>query len=135
MKAPTEHLDYGIYIDRDKAFIIALNEFDRTQPALARIELNSEPEEEPSSFPTHEIQRAHLQRIKAFSKRVIDRLQNPHRVLLFGPSEAKYELHKELQTREPFSQVTKELIVSPQMNEALEAQTFTENYFLTRLPF
>jgi hypothetical protein len=123
MKTPVEHHDYGIYIDHSKAFIVIVNEFDRTQPALVRIELN--PETQPAGVQNG---------IRAFTTNVIGHLQRPHRILVFGPAEEKYELHKELQ-RQGFDHGMKELIVSPAMEEAVQALHFTEKHFLMRMPF
>jgi hypothetical protein len=134
MKTQQLHCDYGIYIDHEKSVIVALNEFDRTQEPLVRIELNI-PEEETGETETETPQAKAKRRLKAFCKRVIDRLETPHRVVLFGPSEEKYELHKELQHRPEHHHVLKELLVSPRMEQPEEALTFAEKYFTARISF
>jgi hypothetical protein len=134
MKTEILHCDYGIYIDHSKAIIVALNEFDRTQEPLVRIELNI-PEEENGKAEPETPQAKAKRLLKAFCKKVIDRLEEPHRVVLFGPSEEKYELHKELQHRPEHHHVLKELLVSPQMEQPEEALTFTGKYYTARISF
>jgi hypothetical protein len=134
MKTETLHCDYGIYIDREKSIIVAMNEFDRTQEPLVRVELNI-PEEETGEPEAETPQTKAKRRLKAFCKKVIDLLEQPHRVVLFGPSEEKYELHKELQHRPEHHHVLKELLVSQHMEQPEEAMTFTDKYFTARISF
>lgn len=129
------HRDYGIYIDHKKAIIVALNEYDRSLEPLVGVELNI-PEEGTGEHEGETPQAKAKRLLKAFCKKVIDRLETPpHRVVLFGPSEEKYELHKELQHRAEHHHVLKELLVSPAMEQPEEAQVFTEKYFTARISF
>lgn len=120
LKTQTDHFDYGIYIDSEKAFIISINEFEEDQPTLIRTELHPEPQPKSGEL---------------FILQIIQGLHSPHRILIFGPSDDKYTLHKALQKGTTYNQVTKELRVAQQMNKPSDAQLFTEQHFRSRPSF
>jgi hypothetical protein len=120
IKIQTDYFDYGIYIDPGKAFIISINEFEENQPTLIRTELHPEQQ---------------LKSMDSFIPQIIGRLYSPHRILIFGPSDDKYTLHKALQKGTTYNQVTKELRVARQMDKPEDAQLFTEQHFRSRPSF
>lgn len=136
MKTYPNPLDYGIYIDHRKAFIVSINEFNPDQPTLVRVELNIDAEgEKPGVEPTKEERKALVEEMQMFSNQVFDQLESPHRVIIFGPSEDKYELHKAMQREDCFEQVIKEIQVTEPMELPLAAQQFAEKYFAVHPSF
>src|SRR6185437_8783283 len=98
MKTETNFVDYGIYIDRKRAYIISLNH------VMHEEVMGEEMEENEAVLPRStkvQGQEAHLQntkneQLKKFCKSIINKLANAHRILIFGPSESKFELKKEI---------------------------------------
>lgn len=135
-KPDTDQLDYGIYIDPQKAIIISIDEFNLAQADRVRIELNFDNDEaQLNPNPSIEQLASNVLEMHAFFQKVIDHLEKPHRVILFGPSEEKYELHKELQKQTSFTNMSLALFVSESMEEVAAAQQYTDRYFSTNSSF
>ncbi|MDH4471549.1 MAG: hypothetical protein QE487_03025 [Fluviicola sp.] len=124
----TTKLDYGVYIDPDKAFIFSKNPFDATVPVLARIELNLQP----SDLPHESVQALQTE---DFMEGILDLLQSANRMLVFGPSDDKYTLFKTLQTQREFTNLEKIVLVAPFEEQPAHAQLFFEHYFTEHAPF
>lgn len=124
----TTKLDYGIYIDPDKAFIFSKNPFDETVPVLARIELNLQPGDLP-----HESVQA-LQ-AEDYMEGIRGLLQSANRIIVFGPTDEKYTLFKTLQTQPEFNDLEKTVVVAPFEEQPALAQLFFEHYFNVHSPF
>jgi len=135
-KPHTDQLDYGIYIDLQKAIIISMDEFNLTQPDRVRIELNFDNDAaQLIENPTVEQDALNVLEMHDFFQKVIGHLEKPFRVVLFGPSEEKYELHKELQKQSDFTSVSLTLLVSEPMEDVTAAQQFTDQYYATNSSF
>lgn len=121
-------LDYGIYIDSNKAFVFSKNPFDETIPVLTRIELNLQPVDLP-----HES----VQDLQAedFNGRILNLLQSPRRILIFGPSDEKYTLFKTLQVQPKMTNLEKTVLVAPAEELPQQAQVFFEDYFILHSAF
>ena len=124
----TTKLDYGVYIDPDKAFIFSKNPFDATVPVLARIELNLRP----NDLPHESVQELQME---DFMEGIVDLLQSANRMLVFGPSDDKYTLFKTLQTQRQFTDLEKVVLVAPFEEQPAQAQLFFEHYFTGHSPF
>lgn len=129
METQNDHLDYGIYIDARKAFIAGINEFNPEQPVLLFVEQNPDATPEPSGIPTPEELRRSVKAMQSFAALIIAHIDTPHRVLIFGPTQEKYELHKAMQRDDSFTSVIKELKVADTMEFPPEAQLYTEKYY------
>lgn len=120
--------DYSIYIDPTKAFIFSMHPYDTTIPVLTRIELNLQS----SDLPHESVQ---VLQEEDFMERIIVLLQQPHRLLVFGPSDDKYTLFKVLQTQPQFSNLEKTVLVAPFEEQPAGAQLFSDDFFSINLPF
>lgn len=129
-KPHTDQLDYGIYIDPQKAIIISIDEFNLAQADRVRIELNFDNDEaQLIKNPSIEQRASNVLEMHEFFQKVIVHIEKPHRVILFGPSEEKYELHKELQKQTSFTTMSLALFVSESMEEVAAVQQYTDHYF------
>ncbi|ASS50862.1 MAG: hypothetical protein A3D31_15040 [Candidatus Fluviicola riflensis] len=128
MDSPTK-LDYGIYIDPDKAFVFSKNPFDETVPVLTRIELNLQPADH---VPHESVLKVQMEN---FVGRILSLLQTPRRILIFGPSDEKYTLFKAIQARHGFSDLEKTVLVAPPEEYPEPAQLFFEHYFVLHSAF
>lgn len=128
-------IDFGIYIDHKIAFIISLNHLQNERFIAEEIEKNHNPGEENISGSTDfsrekQMQHRHEEHMRKFCKTIIAKLDRAHRILIFGPSTAKYELQKEiLDTKSIMLHLKREeLMTSPQMNKE-EALRFVQHHF------
>jgi hypothetical protein len=135
METQNDHLDYGIYIDARKAFIAGINEFNSEQPVLLFVEQNPDATPESPEIPTPEELRRRIKAMQTFARLVIAHIDTPHRVLIFGPTQEKYELHKAMQRDESLTSVIKELKVADTMEFSPEAQAYTEKYYARHRSF
>ncbi|MES2556933.1 MAG: hypothetical protein V4604_12330 [Bacteroidota bacterium] len=121
-------LDYGIYIDPDKAFVFSKNPFDETAPVLTHIELNLQP----TDMPHESVQELQTE---DFNGRILDLLQSPRRLLVFGPSDEKYMLFKAIQAQPEFGDLEKAVMVATLEDHPEQAQLFFEHYFVLHSAF
>lgn len=118
----TTKLDYGIYIDSDKAFIFSKNPFDEKAPVLTRIELNLQP----TDLPHESVQELQTE---DYIEGIINLLQSANRMIVFGPTDEKYTLFKILQAQPEFNDLEKTVVVAPFEEQPALAQLFFEHYF------
>lgn len=108
MKTRKDFINYGIYIDHKKSFIIALNNV-----------IHEECIE--GSNGNNEIKkRLHVknnENIKNFCKSIIGKLDQAHRLLIFGPAESKYQLQKEIKDSKVIHHISEELLVTDKMEK------------------
>lgn len=130
MKPEVNNIDYGIYIDRKRSFIIALDHF--VQEEL----LSAETEENEGLLPkTTNVgrQQVHLQnnkneQLKRFCKNIIARIDKAHRILVFGPSMTKFELQKELKDEKRLKHID-EMLKTTEIMSLEEAQRFVREHY------
>ncbi len=85
--------NYGIYIDRNRSFILASD-----------------------SILYEEVIQPGIQNTKEICSTIISRLDNAHRILIFGPSKPKYILQQEIRKSENMNHVSEEVLITEQMN-------------------
>jgi len=130
MKTENNFIDYGIYIDRKRSFIISLNHVIHEQL------IEEETEENEGTLPRStkvEGQQEHLQndrneQLKKFCKAIIAKLEQAHSILIFGPSVSKYELQKEIRENKSLKHVKEELLVTDIMDKEM-ALHFVQDHF------
>lgn len=129
MKSEKNFIDYGIYIDRKTSYIISLNHVIHEQFIMEDTYLNTDGEHGSSNGknPEH-LQNSINEGLKKFCKLIISKLDNAHKILIFGPSVSKFELQKEIQKTKHLKHVTEELMVTDNM-EREAAIRFTTDYY------
>lgn len=75
------------------------------------------------------IQNKGNEHFKKFCKSIIAKLEKAHRILVFGPSGAKFELQKEIKNTKSLMHVSEELLVTDKMQKN-EALLFVNNHFI-----
>ena len=130
MKVEKNYIDYGIYIDRKHAYIVMLNHV--VHEALIKEEVVDNEGILPRSTKIN-MQQVHLQndrneQLKKFCKLVMAKLVNAHSLLIFGPSEAKYELQKEIRNGRSLRHVTEKLLVTDVMSKDEAIRFAQDNY-------
>jgi len=130
MKAEKNFIDYGIYIDRKHAYIVMLNHV--IHEALIKEEVVDNTGVLPRSTKIN-LQQIHLQndrneQLKKFCKLVMDKLENAHSLLIFGPSVTKFELQKEIRNSRMLKHVTEKLLVTDTMNKEAAIRFAQDNY-------
>ena len=129
MKLETNSTDYGVYIDREKAIVIALDRIVHEELVNETVLKNEDRDKESG----HVSQQEHVQHrkqevIKRFCKAIVDRLVNANNIVVFGPSTTKFELQKEIGRTPRLKNVREELVVTDFMdNDA--ALRFVKEYY------
>ena len=129
MKIEKNYIDYGIYIDHKKAFLISIDK------EVHEETLDNDEEGFDTRIFTEEQsnQNRNNEILKKFCKNIITRLRQVHRVFIFGPSEAKYELQKEiLATKSIMLEGREELATTDKMTMK-EAKSFALKHFNTTI--
>jgi len=123
-------IDYGIYIDRKNAFVISLDHI------IYEELMEEEDIENQGNLPRStkvDKQQTHLQndrneQLKKFCKSIITKIIDARSLLIFGPSESKYELQKEIRESKSLKNIKEELIVADFM-EKDAAIRFVRDHF------
>jgi len=130
MKQDQGKATYGIYIDRRQAFIFTSGLLaGRYEPVCVTVE---NPAEAPRSNKADRDQ-VHLQnekneQLRKFCRLIIEHLEHPHKVLIFGPSMSKFELQKEIAETKRFRHIEETLKKSEVMTKE-QAARFVREYF------
>ena len=132
MKVEKNFIDYGIYIDRKHAYIVSLNH--TIHEALIKEEIVDNTGILPRSTKVNS-QQVHLQndkneQLKKFCKLVMAKLVTAHNLVIFGPSEAKFELQKEIRNSRSLKHVTEKLVVTDVMKKE-EAIKYAQDIYKT----
>lgn len=126
MKTESNFINYGIYIDHQRSFIIALDRVMHEQFA-AEETVENDTAYAKSNNEEH-IQNHKNEQLRKFCKAIIEKLENVHSITVFGPSTAKFELQKEIRETKHLKNITEELLVTDQMKEG-EALRFVKDHF------
>ncbi len=120
MKTETPEIEYGIYIDHKKAYVITLTHgvHEEFVDDIAEIKESKVPGADD-----------HIQK---FYKAVVSRIVHPSRILVFGPAETKLELRKEIDATKSLKHVREELEKTDLMDKD-QAVHYTTHYFRTKL--
>jgi hypothetical protein len=131
MKISANNIDYGIYIDQKRAFIISLDHI--VHEAL----IDEEKEENKGVISSakgineqEHIQNKKKENIKKFCKAIIEKIVDANDIVVFGPSTVKHELQKEITNTTRLKTVKAEIAVTDVMNKD-EACLFVKNYYST----
>jgi hypothetical protein len=132
MKTEKNYIDYGIYIDRKHAFIISLNHVIHEELIDEQIEENeggnhSTGGSDDVNQQSH-IQNSRNEQLKKFCKSIIAKIEHAHSIFVFGPSQTKFELQKELRESNHLKHIPEELMVTDVMDKA-EAIRFVKDHY------
>ncbi|MDB5228860.1 MAG: hypothetical protein JWN78_3053 [Bacteroidota bacterium] len=128
-------IDYGIYIDHQEAFIISLDHLLNEKFIAEEVHKNHNAGTENISGSTDfsrekQLQHRHEDHLKKFCKGIIAKLDKAHRILIFGPATAKYELQKEvLETKSIMIHLKREELLTTQQMNKEEALRFVKHHF------
>ncbi|MDB5226698.1 MAG: hypothetical protein JWN78_891 [Bacteroidota bacterium] len=109
MKTRKDFMNYGIYIDHKRSFIIALNNVIHEESIDGNTDKNA-----------NDKKRIHVRsndNIKNFCRSIIAKLEKAHRILIFGPAESKYHLQKEIKDSKVMHHISEELLVTDKMEK------------------
>lgn len=123
-------IDYGIYMDHKNAYIISMThglqeelmEEDTEQFKASDIEGSND-----QSRQLH-IQNRKNEFLKKFCKVIMDKIEHPNNILIFGPSSSKFELQKEIQENKSLKQVSEEIKVTDTLSKD-EATRFVKEHY------
>src|SRR4051812_43630410 len=114
MKTTHDFINYGIYIDHKRSFIIALNNVIHEE----LLQENSGKKRNGDFTKRKQLQsKGSNENIKNFCKSIIARLEKAHRLLIFGPAESKYHLQKEIKDSKKIHHISEELLVTDSMEK------------------
>ncbi len=124
-------IDYGIYIDRKHAFIVSLNHMQHEQFISEDVLDNEEGvhADRKTEQQEHIQNRAHEYLIK-MCRSVATQLKHPNSIVIFGPSNSKYVMQKEISDSPEFKNVHIELRTTDVMNKN-EAIHYVKDQFTT----
>ena len=133
-KPENDYIDYGVYIDRKKAFIISLNHLVHE----AFMDEETQENEAENVRKTNVNQQEHIQNhknegLRKFCRSIILKLENAHRILIFGPSMSKFELQNELRENKQLKYVSEELHVSDIMDKDAALRFVKDHYTLAKV--
>lgn len=126
MKTENNFIDYGVYIDHKRSFIIALDRVMHEQ--LAAEETIESDSTYSKSNNEERIQNHKNEQLRKFCKAIIEKLLNAHSITIFGPSTAKFELQKEIRETKLLKNISEELLVTDKMTYG-EALQFVKDHF------
>ncbi len=128
MKKEVNFIDYGIYIDHNHSYIISLNNSGHPHLIENEIqEIKGDNSNENNAHHPH-AQNHSNELIKKFCKLIVEKIKNVNKILIFGPSESKFELQKEIKLSKNLKNIKEELLVTDKMQEE-EALRYVKNYY------
>lgn len=129
MKTESNFIDYGVYIDRKKSFIISLNHVIHEAFMEEDIHENEEvPVESTNVRHQVDVQNHKNEQLKKFCRSIIAKLENAHNILIFGPSVSKFELQKEIINVKHLKQARRQLMTTDLM-EKESALRFVKHHY------
>ncbi|GAC1381321.1 MAG: hypothetical protein NVSMB45_05960 [Ginsengibacter sp.] len=129
LKTEKNYIDYGIYIDRKKSFVIALNHV--VHESILSEDMIENPETGTNSDHGNRQENAQNhanEELKKFCKLIISKLEHPHHILVFGPSTTKFQLQKEIQNSKELKFVGEELLVTDNMEKEAAVQYVKDHF-------
>lgn len=140
MKKDTNNLQYGIYIDHKTAFVIAVDNLTVTTEEIRNaFAVSPHYAGETSSktgmlgvtvSPQRRQQNKGNSDFRKFCKTVLAPLKRVNQVMLFGPADAKYELHKVMEEKKSLAQLYCRVKTTDKMNKA-DAVRFVKALYLS----
>lgn len=129
MKIETNSIDYGIYIDREKAFIIALDRI--MHEALVSdttLEYTDQKDLAENASQQEHIQNRKNEVLKRFCKSVIEKVINANNIVVFGPSTSKFELQKDIHHVKRLKNVKEQIATTDFMDKDAALQ-FVKDFY------
>jgi hypothetical protein len=132
MHTEKNFIDYGIYIDRKQAYIISFNHNSHEELIEEHAEENHG--ELPRSTKVQG-QETHLQnekneQLKKFCKTIMQKIVSAHSIVIFGPSESKFELQKEIRESKSLKHIIEELLVTDVLDKNAALRYAKEHFAL-----
>ncbi|GAC1417909.1 MAG: hypothetical protein NVS9B7_03720 [Flavisolibacter sp.] len=129
MKKVVNFIDYGIYIDHNHSYIISVNN-SRNQLLIENEiqEIKSGNTSDNSAHNPH-AQNHSNELVKKFCKAIISKIVHVNKILIFGPSETKFELQKEIHLSKNLKDIKEDLAVTDKM-QSEEALRYVKNYYI-----
>ena len=138
MKKNTQVIDYGIYIDHLHAFLVSINndvvetlEFKTDVGHRDRFPGEGTTKTKEGNHVTSR-ESKHQDKLNEdfikFCKSIIEKIDNANRILVMGPSTAKFELQKEIRNTKHLEGVFEELKTTDKMSEN-EILSFVKDHF------
>jgi stalled ribosome rescue protein Dom34 len=75
-----------------------------------------------------QIQNQKNQRMEAYCKEIVKKLENANEIVIFGPSTAKFSLQKKVNATKNLKHITEQVLVTEQMTKE-EALRFSEKHY------
>jgi hypothetical protein len=127
MKTVNNFIDYGVYIDHHCSYVIALNNPMNEQVLREETITNDGPLTSNNLNEEH-VQQHRNEQLKKFCKSIIEKLEDAHHILIFGPSSAKFELQKELLNNKALKHISEELLVTDHMEKEFALRFVKAHY-------
>jgi hypothetical protein len=116
MKQTTNYIDYGVYIDRKKAIIVALDQHEAFIDGI--VEENHEHVMRKDSLTEQEhAQHRSNESLKKFCRAIVGHINDAHKIVVFGPASPKFELQNEIRDTKRLKNVPEELAVTDVMDD------------------
>lgn len=129
MKLETNSIDYGIYIDREKAIVIALDRVIHEELINETLLENHDRDKESRNVSQQEhVQNRKAEVMKRFCKSIINVISNANHIVIFGPSTSKYELQNEIRHTKRLKNVKEEAVTADFMDRHA-ALRFVKDYY------
>ena len=122
----TTNKNLGIWMDHSVAHLIDLNTIKNKHSVKSKFTYNSK--EEALSRSENIMHNKEIQMHEAYYKEIADEILNYDHVLLFGPSDAKAELHNYLNKDLHFKDIKIDVKSTDKMHDN-EKQIFVKNHF------
>ncbi|MGF7080341.1 hypothetical protein [Mucilaginibacter sp. UYCu711] len=116
MKTASNFIDYGIYIDHHCSYLIALDH-PMNEGVLREETITNDGPLTSKNLNEEHVQQHRNEQMRKFCKAIIEKLENAHHILIFGPSSAKFELQKELLNNKSLKHISEELLVTDRMEK------------------
>ncbi len=127
----TTKINYGIYIDRKHAFVIALNHLQHEQ-FISEIELENPGGIARTTHVTRQenVQNRAAENLSKLCKSVIALLKDANSIFIFGPSRSKYTLRNTIHETARLKSVIAQVVAADVM-DSNAAVKFTKDHFST----
>ena len=133
MKLEHNNIDYGLYVDHKRAYIIALDHGIHEEPLedLTVIKEDHVGGAQDINLQLH-VQNKKNEVLKKFCKTVLTKVDRANRSLVFGPAEVKFEMRKEIEDNKTLKHVPHFVETCEYMDKD-EAVRYATHYFKVKL--
>lgn len=129
MQTGKNRVDYGIYIDREKAIIVAVDHVTKESLVNTTVLENHDRDKESRNVSQQEhVQHRKNEQLRKFCKTIINNIANANNITVFGPSTTKFELQKEIRETKRLKNVKDDFAATDFMDKEA-AITFVKNHY------